>query len=223
MSTSLEQDVRCPCGEEFEASLWTAVNGGTEPELREEILAGQLNVVRCPKCGQMIYAERFLLYHEPERELLAFVYPKDYESEAEKWRGKTVGDFDTAQSAMGPEKRLGYRPISVFGLDDLVEVLREDEEAEDQDAVAASLAVSADVELLPVRRTVARERHWPRRVPLAPGESFRDRLAAGLRRLVDANDRLSLYAGLLRTCQTNAAESSRTLRDIEDNLEGGRG
>jgi hypothetical protein len=124
--SALTQDVKCPCGEEFEAELFAAVNAQREPELKDAVLAGQLNVVECSMCRRLIYAERFVLYHDPAAELLAFVYPADFQAEEARWKAKTEEDFAAAASAQKPEERLPYRPMTLFGLDALAARLSKD-------------------------------------------------------------------------------------------------
>ena len=43
--------VTCPnkC-EEFEAEVWSFVRGDEDPGLKDAIIFGELNVVRCPHC-----------------------------------------------------------------------------------------------------------------------------------------------------------------------------
>ncbi|HRY29681.1 MAG TPA: CpXC domain-containing protein [Elusimicrobiota bacterium] len=196
MSTCLEQDINCPCGEEFDARLWSSVNTQTDPALRDEILAGQLNVVKCPRCRRFIYAERFVLYHDPSVELMVFVYPAAYASEEERWRKKTEEDYKSVLGAVNEKERLPYGALSVFGLDRLVELLRREQAAADEEAVFESLAPSLSLQIGCLGSSVARENALPSRLPLSGDatDSPEDRLREGLRVLLAANDRLASYA-----------------------------
>ena len=75
MSTAKLEQIRCPCGEGFEADLYNSINAEDDPDLKESLVCGEINVVCCPKCSQIFYAEHFVLYHDPSVELIAFVYP----------------------------------------------------------------------------------------------------------------------------------------------------
>lgn len=212
MSFSSEQDVRCPCGEEFEARLWSAVNAQDDPPLREEILAGQLNVVRCPICSQMLYAERFLLYHDPAQELMAFVYPKQYETEKDKWRQKTGHDFAATQQALPPEQKLRYDPLSLFGMDELVDLLTREQDHLDEGDVLDGLAASLKLEVRRVHPALARQQGVPSRLPLSRGGgSAAERLREGLKVLAAANDRLRTYTELLRRVEQEGLDLSSLL------------
>lgn len=198
MSSRLLQDVRCPCGEDFESELWSSVNVSQEPELKEEILAGQLNVVNCPTCKTMVYAERFVLYHDPSNELMAFVYPAGYDKEEEKWRDKTREDFAAAQNLIESGQRLAYPPVTLFGMDTLVELLRKEQESFDQAAIVESLAGPLDFQSRRLPPSLARKWSLPPVLPLAgPADDGADvRFKRGLERVIKANDRLTVYAEL---------------------------
>ncbi|HOW28010.1 MAG TPA: CpXC domain-containing protein [Elusimicrobiota bacterium] len=195
MSFSSQKTVKCPCGEEFDAVLWDSVNADRTPELRESLLAGMLNVVACPRCGQYVYAEKFLLYHEPHSELLAFVYPSASLAEKEKWEKQTVTDFQKSQDASPEEEKIKYPPVIFFGLDTLVSLLSKEQEEQDQGEIAASLAVSAGIKIARLSPSLARRSGVPAILPYVSHErkSPSQQILEGLHRIVKANDRLSVY------------------------------
>ena len=49
MSTFHFYPIQCACGHAFQAELAVAVNAVRAPHLRDEVLAGNLHRVRCPK------------------------------------------------------------------------------------------------------------------------------------------------------------------------------
>ena len=55
MSISNLEEITCPCGEVFEAELLSAISVGDNPELKEALMAGEINLATCPKCGRMFY------------------------------------------------------------------------------------------------------------------------------------------------------------------------
>lgn len=198
MSTTIEQVVKCPCGEEFDATLWSSVNTQTDPDINERILSGQFNVVKCDNCHNYIYAERFVLYHDPAAELMGFVYPTAYGSERTKWNQKTKNDFQTAQGGLNEGERLSYAPVSLFGLDELVDVLTLEQEKKDQGDILDLLAAKLDLTVLRIKQSLAREKNIPDRLPLVKTEARGiDNLKKGLAVLLKENDRLSVYQALL--------------------------
>jgi hypothetical protein len=200
MTSSLQQEVRCACGEEFQAHLYGSVDAEADPALREGILSGQLNVVPCPGCARMVYAERFILYHEPSNELMVFVYPFDYRSERVKWERKTLADFDAAQASLPDGRKIAYPPVSAFGLDELVRRLEREQEERDQGEILEALAPSLSLDVRALRPSDARRRGLPARLPLAApaGDGESGRVRRGLEALLRVNDRLTVYAELMR-------------------------
>jgi len=132
MSFTNYDQVKCPCGHIFEVELYSSINVQQDPELREKILAGELNVVVCPECSMPFYAERFVLYLDPSAELIAFVYPALFVSDRPCWEKKMFEDFENAQKELPDfffkEQKFSYTPVIFFGLDNLVEVLITGEE-----------------------------------------------------------------------------------------------
>ncbi|HID86128.1 MAG TPA: hypothetical protein EYP55_01970, partial [Anaerolineae bacterium] len=67
----------CPdCGQEFEAQIWTILDLGQEPDLARRFLAGEINVARCPGCGQAGFVAAPLAVHDPARERVIFFVPE---------------------------------------------------------------------------------------------------------------------------------------------------
>src|SRR5438067_1125064 len=122
MSLTAIEEIRCPCGEAFESELYQSVSAGDEPDLKDQILAGEFNMVRCPACSQLLYGERFVLYHDSAQELMAFIYPvgmQDKKAEIEKEMAQTYAKL-RAEANPGA---LHYEPNLLFGMDRLCEML----------------------------------------------------------------------------------------------------
>ena len=66
---------QCPCGESFDASIYSTVNVTMEPELLYRLLAGTLNVAICPNCGRKAASAQPFIYHDMARGLFAYVHP----------------------------------------------------------------------------------------------------------------------------------------------------
>jgi len=74
MSLSQEAEYSCSeCGEAFTVSVWLTVNSVLSPELKEEILNGTLNLIRCPHCGATGQSSQPLLYHDMEKHVMFYV------------------------------------------------------------------------------------------------------------------------------------------------------
>jgi len=130
MSAHNDLDLTCPdCGEEFRGILWAAIHAKQDPELRELLLGGELNLIACTKCGKTNFYENFLLYQDPALQLVAYVYPQaDQDREAEL-RPLMERGFKEVQETFPIKERFTRPPQLFFGLASLVEAIREEEEA----------------------------------------------------------------------------------------------
>jgi hypothetical protein len=129
----------CPCGEVFTHTIYEYVNVAKDPALRYTALAGLLNVATCPTCGRRAAIARPFIYSDPERQLLAYVHPRnDAPAEArmmilEKLRTvyeNIVGDQEQPCPSESPvseataEAIMATPPLQVvFGMDQLHELV----------------------------------------------------------------------------------------------------
>jgi len=205
MSAFNEIDITCEeCGEDFKGSIWTAINAGEDPELKDLLLGGELNLVLCTSCSKASFQEQFLLYQEPALELVAYVYPPNREADADDLRDFMKSGFSEAQEVYEPKKRLTYGPILMFGLESLVELLNEEEEKSAQSKVAKSFCHSAKLHTYAVKPSKARELNCPWVIPLSTGDKpTRSAVLGGLDKLLKLNPALSLYADLKKTVYDN--------------------
>ena len=51
------------------AQVFTVIDVGVQPELKNYLLAGQLNVAICPNCGTPAMIAAPLIYHDPAKQL----------------------------------------------------------------------------------------------------------------------------------------------------------
>ena len=201
MSFSSQEEVFCPCGESFEAIVWNSVNLKEDPDLRDTLLGGALNVHTCSMCKRFVYAERFVLVHDPATQLLAFVHPKNREAEKELLEAAMLRDTAQAEAVPGGIK-IPYPPTLLFGMDSLVELINKEEEEADQGVVLESMAGAGGFVVLSLSPSEARIAGLPGRLPLAGTGAPSDRLRSGIKTLLAANDRLTVYAELLKRLET---------------------
>ena len=104
-----EISLNCPhCGFSYNALIFTIVDVGETPELKQHLLSGQLNASQCPSCRNINYLATPLLYHDPEHEFLAVFMPTQLNM-TELQRQKAIGDLSKALiDALPAEKRRGY-------------------------------------------------------------------------------------------------------------------
>lgn len=207
MSFAKLEEIRCPCGEVFEAELWNAINAQEDPELKEALLCGEINVVCCPACSQIFYAEHFVLYHDSAKELLAFVYPSSFETQATHCAAKMKEDFQRALGDAEHQHHITYDPILLFGLDALVEILRAEDELEDETAILDYVAKDLGLDIIQLKPALARRCAMLHLLPRKArhGKTQRDEILEGLRKLTTYNAHLTHYIKLLQDIDNNPA------------------
>ncbi|MBO0783473.1 MAG: hypothetical protein J2P37_32075 [Ktedonobacteraceae bacterium] len=152
MYRSTTQTFTCPCGQEFQDTIYEYVNVAQEPRLRYVVLAGLLNVATCPICGRKAAVGRPFIYSDPDHELLVYVHPRaDAPEEArqlilERLRSvylniangqqaeQHVDEGDGGRAVeMTPGQAQEMPPLKVaFGLDQLVELINADLDPEER-------------------------------------------------------------------------------------------
>lgn len=203
MSTLITNETACPfCQHPNEAEVWSSINTREDPELKDLLLGGELNMMECQACREYFYAEHFLLYHDQDMELIAFVYPNSHAKEKQRWEEKTREDFARAQENSGSSS-MNYAPVTLFGLDELVALVEDEEEIQIQGEIVKHLAREYGLETRVLRPSQARPLKLPTILPFSQENHSTsvERLTRGLERLGDINDRLSVYGKLTERLQ----------------------
>jgi hypothetical protein len=124
MSKPKRSAVRCSCGLTFDADVYRSINVSAEPSLKAKILAGQLNVFRCPSCGRDVAAEVPFLYHDAEANAMVWVYPSSSRDQADQIREKIRRSREILGTVL-PATSIDANRDVVFGIDGLIHWLGE--------------------------------------------------------------------------------------------------
>lgn len=199
MSTFNDIDVECEeCGEEFKGVVWTAVHAQQDPELKDLLLGGELNILFCPKCSHVAYQDHFVLYQDPLAELIAYIYPPAQERDAEFLQKTMMVNFAEAQMVYEPKDRKDYAPVLVFGLDAFVRMMEREDRRAEQSQIAEALCAEHQIPYVKLRPSRARALRMMRVLPCIPSSKApaRGEVLAGLDQLLEKNPALDFYAGL---------------------------
>ena len=128
MSVSEKHNITCRCGKKFEWDIWSSVNVTKDPDLKDLLFDGLLNVVVCPFCGDLFYYENFILYHDEKKHYLFYVYNHDCAESKVDLVKKAKYDCEFVNQKADKKIFVGYKIEVFFGLDELVEFLRREEE-----------------------------------------------------------------------------------------------
>jgi hypothetical protein len=62
-----EGELECSvCGHTQKITFWQSINGTADPDLRERLLEGEINVARCEACGDEGFLTAPLVYYDTE-------------------------------------------------------------------------------------------------------------------------------------------------------------
>jgi hypothetical protein len=78
MSIHRPVEIECPnCQRTQTVVVWESLNANVDPEAREQLLQGKINVFECEACGQSALIPASLLYHDMTRRFLAQFHSVD--------------------------------------------------------------------------------------------------------------------------------------------------
>ncbi|HWU87324.1 MAG TPA: CpXC domain-containing protein [Kofleriaceae bacterium] len=121
--------VRCACGTELDVMAADSLHVTNLPEVRDQILRGELHVFRCPACGARVQLDKLLAYTDFDRWHWFTVFPEaalDTWQEAVQLAEQSFASTLEERSApivktWSPKFRTGMR--AVFGMQALREKL----------------------------------------------------------------------------------------------------
>jgi hypothetical protein len=138
--------VRCPqCRQPVQATIYSVVDAGKEPRLKEALLRGQINTINCPNCRYHGALATPMLYHDAAKQLALVLMPMEMglKREAEE---REIGKLTNALIESVPaEQRKMYmlQPRTMFNMERLTdEILEADgitKEMRDKQAVQVRL------------------------------------------------------------------------------------
>ncbi|MDX1413842.1 MAG: CpXC domain-containing protein [Candidatus Promineifilaceae bacterium] len=126
----MQTQVQCPnCSTPYTTDVHQIIDVGQNPELKQLLLSGQLNLAVCPSCGTGGQLSTILLYHDPEHELFMLYTPQEMQLDQvqrEQYIGRlTKQILDNTP----PEQRRGYmlQPTNVLTMQSFMEKVLETE------------------------------------------------------------------------------------------------
>ena len=201
-------EANCPsCTDGFEAPIWSFVHGGKDALLRDQAKAMECNLLLCPSCGAAFVPEAAWIYYEPEDEILAFVFPLSYKAEEVKWRDKMKADFAAMREALGDNLPVGHEPEVFFGPEGLAKLLELEDWRRDERDVMMFFAKDLKLGIYNASPAWAREHGAPSWLPFAGKTATRESVIAGLRTIVEANDRLTPWSDYLAKLEKDPAST----------------
>jgi hypothetical protein len=216
MTISNLEEIECPFGNLFVAVLFSAISVSDNPELKNVLMGGEINVVSCPECKKVFYAECFVLYHDRENELIAFVYPLSFQNQAAQCKRKMREEFELALKNFEEKEKINYEPLMLFGIEDLVSLLHSEQDIEDEEIVLKYLVSELPLDTIRIAPSLARKFRIPKILPVSKGEKNLEAksLISGLQILTKYNSNLLHYVGFLDKISKNKTMIADIKNDI---------
>lgn len=126
----MRTQIQCPqCGTNYVAEIHQVIDARQNPELKQQLLSGQLNLAVCPNCGAGGQVSTVLVYHDPEHELFMVYVPPELNLNQVQ-REQIIGQL--SQQVMNntpPEQRRAYlfQPQMILNMQTFLEKVLETE------------------------------------------------------------------------------------------------
>lgn len=161
-SIKSQETLTCPNGcESFEADHWSFVNVTQNPELKDAVLGGELNLFRCPQCGAFFHGDTDFIYFDEQGSLLVFVFSDKNRKDKGDLLAKMRRDYAQLKDSLFKQLKLDFGPTYVFGLEELKEVVEKEQQRTDESEAIAAAAAAQGLKVARLKPEWARERGFP--------------------------------------------------------------
>lgn len=127
----MQTQITCPnCGTPYVAEVHQVIDVGRQPELKQMLLSGQLNLAICPSCGTGGQLATAMLYHDPAHELFMIYVPQELgldQMQQQQYVGRLTREVIDNTPL---EQRRGYmlmQPMTVLTMQSFMEKVLETE------------------------------------------------------------------------------------------------
>ncbi len=161
-SIKSQETLTCPNGcEPFDADRWSFVNVTQNPELKDAVLGGELNLVCCPHCSTFFHADTDFIYLDEQGSLLVFVFSDKNRKDKGDLLAKMQRDYALLKDTLFKQLKLDFGPMCVFGLEELKEVVEQEQQRTDESEAVAAAAAALGLKVARLKPDWARERGFP--------------------------------------------------------------
>lgn len=126
----MRTQIQCPqCGTTYTADIHQVIDVRQNPELKQQLLSGRLNLAICPNCGAGGQISTVLLYHDPEHELFMVHVPHELNINQIQ-REQVIGQLSQqVMNSTPPEQRRAYlfQPQMILNMQTFMEKVLETE------------------------------------------------------------------------------------------------
>jgi transcription elongation factor Elf1 len=123
MTMKSTRDVTCTnCGLKTEVVFWNTLNAQINPEDKQLLLEGKVNLFECPSCGHQAWLNTQMLFHDMEQEYVVYLfYPDQIDSPKFLNSFSKSGSYHVDPGFEIPKSSAYFKnPHYVFSMDELV-------------------------------------------------------------------------------------------------------
>lgn len=214
-SIKLSETLTCPNGcEPFDAERWSFVNVTQNPELKDAVLGGELNLFCCPHCSTFFHGDTDLIYFDEEASLLVFVFCAKNRRDKEALLEKMRRDYALLKDTLFKRVNLNSEPIYVFGLEELQEVVRREEERTDESQAIAAAAAALGFKIARLDPEWARENDFPLYTAAGADETAKS-FAGSARKVLESGLKSPLLKHFAEKMKGEGAQAPKVYYDTE--------
>lgn len=206
MSYSEKREVQCVCGNVFETELVLVVNVERQPEIKDFILDGRFNVVKCPECGKYLYIEVPFFYLDLRESIVVYVYPESYKEEEEKFVQEAVRNFNKVISDLEEieKEHKEYFMEVLFGIENLIGFLQLQQEEEEEKILLEEVGKSLGLNVIEIPLSKARKNNVISKLPYVGSVINVENIMEGLKILISNYKQLKVYRCLLKEIEIDS-------------------
>ena len=219
-SIKLTETITCPHGcEPFEAERWSFLNVTQDPELKEAVLGGELNLVRCEHCHTFFHSDADLIYLDEDAQLLIFVFAQSNRAKQKELVTKMQQDYQLLKDSLFKKLNLDFGPMYVFGLEELKEVVEKEEQRNDESQVIAAAAAALGLQVTRLAPQWAREHNYPLYTAAGVDETAKS-FADSARKVLESGLQSPLLKHFAEEMKGDGAEAPKVYYDDTEKTQG---
>ena len=117
-------ELTCPkCGNRQETTLWDSINVSLNPEMREKLFKGEINIFKCESCNYIAFVGQPLLYNDMKRNYCVQYFPPELlkdESFLRQYSRDGRLKMEESLNSISEVSRYLFTPHIVFDLNEMV-------------------------------------------------------------------------------------------------------
>ena len=210
-SLKYQETLSCPNGcEPFEADRWSFVNAAQNPELKDAVLGGELNLFCCPQCSAFFHGDNDLIYVDERAGLLVFVFSDKNRANKAQLLEKMEHDYAQLKDTLFKKMNLDFGPICVFGLEELKGVVQKEQQRTDESEAIAAAAAALGLKVARLHPRWAREHDCPLYVA-AGADDTASGYALAARKVLESGLQSPLLAHFAKVMEGGGAQAPEVL------------